>query len=769
MRDRRLRRHFLRYREQGDYEALALVFDEAAPALLGLAVHLVRPAHGAEDLVQTTFLTAIERAPRWDSARPLYPWLAGILIHKARRWNAAEARPLDPTRLHERSGETDPAHVADHLELGASLRRALSDLPHLYRVVLEPWFERGASPAQLADELGVAPGTVRVRLHRGLERLRRVLPPGLAFGAAAIGLPKPSLAAVREVVSAAARAKAAPLVTGGAGSLTMLTLLPTMPALTLSLAAGAAATFQVATRYPGTVPPVPAEAKYTSGAHATSPAPAPGTPGAPEEEATPGERARRPAPSTAELTGLSVWVGTSVQEIEALVANEPEARALVRTLDGETPQTRVEVAPFRLGLTEVTQEQYAAFVRATGHRPPLDWAGEAIEAGRQAFLEELEVLRTQGRPSQATTYDADGWWEKNWRGQAWAVPDGDELRPVVNVSYDDAVAYTRWAGLRLPTEQEYQRAVRGGGHAPYPWGDAWQDGNAATSELQRISRSHPVGSFPDGASTDGVLDLAGNVWEWTASPYVALPGFGKNEYRVPGQRARVSVPTPRWDPLQRVVVGGSYQNSRMAARCTVRRGAERAQRTNALGFRVASTPQRGYDAATAALSLVSEGPGYDPTRVLALDRWHTLPTSDAVEGYAVIGGYDHLVFVPVAALGETQGSALARASTHVGLISTSLPLASPPVGPGAYQLVLEFEPEPETWLVRWLDARTGADVATSALEAHPFGKDDGAHGLSRDGDRVVIDARVATRIRRRVLPLRLELEAAARALDGPWE
>lgn len=123
--------------------------------------------------------------------------------------------------------------------------------------------------------------------------------------------------------------------------------------------------------------------------------------------------------------------------------------------------------------------------------------------------------------------------------------------------------------------------------------------------------------------------------------------------------------------------------------------------------------------------------------------------------------------MPAAELAATRAAELDGASTHVGLVSTSLPLASPSVEPGVYQLVLEGEPE--AWTLRWLDASTGAQVATHPVEVGSLGRDDGAHGLGREGDRVTLEARVGTRIRRRVLALRLGLEAVPGALAGPWE
>jgi len=139
----------------------------------------------------------------------------------------------------------------------------------------------------------------------------------------------------------------------------------------------------------------------------------------------------------------------------------------------ERPQHFVEVKPFYLDRTEVTNEQYKAFVDATGHPAPTHWPG--------------------GQP-----------------------PPGETNFPVVNVSWDDAVAYAEWAGKRLPTEEEWEFAARGSDGRLYPWGTEWNSDFANTAE-NGVNQLVEAGRYPGGASPFGVLDLCGNVWEWTAS------------------------------------------------------------------------------------------------------------------------------------------------------------------------------------------------------------------------------------------------------------
>jgi serine/threonine protein kinase/formylglycine-generating enzyme required for sulfatase activity len=150
----------------------------------------------------------------------------------------------------------------------------------------------------------------------------------------------------------------------------------------------------------------------------------------------------------------------------------------------ETPAHAVTVQQFLMDRTEVNNTEYADFVEETKHVAPGHWAGT--------------------RP-----------------------PFGQELWPVVNVSFDDATAFAAWrskrhgVSYRLPTEQEWEYAARNGEKSDlYPWGSDWQDKVAVLKETTPA----PVGSRPGGKNKWGVLDLIGNVWEWTSSRVSAYPG-----------------------------------------------------------------------------------------------------------------------------------------------------------------------------------------------------------------------------------------------------
>ncbi len=208
---------FERFRQRGDAAALERVFDRAAPEVLRVAFHLVGDADRAEDLVQATFLAAIEHASAWDRTRPLLPWLLGILANRARRAREASAREHDPGRLRDRMDAVepeDPAHEAERAELRPTVDRALDQLPATYREVLTAHLLEGRRAADIARDSGRPPGTVRMQILRGLELLRRALPAGLATGAAvSLGTGR-GLAAVRQSVLERAVASGAARSTG---------------------------------------------------------------------------------------------------------------------------------------------------------------------------------------------------------------------------------------------------------------------------------------------------------------------------------------------------------------------------------------------------------------------------------------------------------------------------------------------------------------------------------------------------------------------------
>lgn len=198
----------------------------------------------------------------------------------------------------------------------------------------------------------------------------------------------------------------------------------------------------------------------------------------------------------------------------------------------EQPPHRVWLPSFRIDMFEVTNQQYREVVRATGHPPPTDWAG-------------LDYL------------------------------PGRDNHPVVNVSREDAVVFCQWAGKRLPTEQEWEKAARGGTPQAFPWGDNIAVGYANTVEVGRWD-TVPVGSFPLDRSPYGVMDMAGNVSEWVADDYRPYPGLATPFGKLDAERVGIGR-------------GGNWHTSLLYARATNRFPAHSHGHPEQ-GFRCAANP-----------------------------------------------------------------------------------------------------------------------------------------------------------------------------------
>jgi RNA polymerase sigma-70 factor (ECF subfamily) len=237
MGERRLEELFERFRREADLEALAEVFDRTAERLLKVARHLVRDEAQAEDLVQATFLAAIEHAERFDASRELVPWLVGILTKKAQLLRSLAERAPDPGRLAERSTE-DPAHDTELREFMATLERALERVPDAYRQVLRIHLAEGKGAEEIARELDRPAGTVRVQLHRGLKHLRRKLPAGFALGGLVVLSAPRGLAAMRRLVLGRAGALAKAGAAGAAGVSTAQILGGVLVGKKIAVAAG---------------------------------------------------------------------------------------------------------------------------------------------------------------------------------------------------------------------------------------------------------------------------------------------------------------------------------------------------------------------------------------------------------------------------------------------------------------------------------------------------------------------------------------------------
>ena len=263
------------------------------------------------------------------------------------------------------------------------------------------------------------------------------------------------------------------------------------------------------------------------------------------------------------------------------IAISPQSRDLVRIpaqsavlgsdrhYPEEGPARTVSVDEFWIQARQVTNADFAEFVEATGYvtvaERPLDPAdypdapAENLQPGSMVFH------RT---PGQVDLRHINQWW--TWTpGACWNHPRGPrssfkgrENHPVVHVAFEDAEAYAKWAGCRLPTEAEWEVAARGGlASAAYTWGDEperpgqrlanYWHGEFPYLPDTGYGTTAPVGSFP--ANGYGLFDMAGNVWEWTADWYTdtreAEPCCAADSYD-PRQ--------PQFRIPRKVIKGGSF-------------------------------------------------------------------------------------------------------------------------------------------------------------------------------------------------------------------
>jgi RNA polymerase sigma-70 factor (ECF subfamily) len=202
---------FGRFRERGDVGALGELFDRTSASLLRVALHLTRDPAAAEDLVQATFLRAIEVRAQWDAGRPVLPWLCGLLHNRARHDRWQRGRAPDPQRVAAPRAEAPPPDAAVRAEFDAAVDAAIAELPELYRPVLRLYLAYGHAPAEVAHALERPAATVRSQLARGLALLRTLLPAGFAGGAALLLASGRGLAAVKQAVVANGAAAVAPV------------------------------------------------------------------------------------------------------------------------------------------------------------------------------------------------------------------------------------------------------------------------------------------------------------------------------------------------------------------------------------------------------------------------------------------------------------------------------------------------------------------------------------------------------------------------------
>lgn len=193
----------------------------------------------------------------------------------------------------------------------------------------------------------------------------------------------------------------------------------------------------------------------------------------------------------------------------------------------EHPEHKEQLPAYGLDEHEVTNAQYREFVIATNAAPPQNWLSNGyILSQSRDKLGKVDVAKLRELVVKVLKLDIDSRsMNKDQLIEAidkkFAIQDS---LPVVYVTWQQANAYCKWAGERLPTEAEWERAARGTVNSEFPWGNEWKQGMSNTGEESWDDGAAPVESYQSDRSEFGVYDMAGNVSEWTADWYKAYPG-----------------------------------------------------------------------------------------------------------------------------------------------------------------------------------------------------------------------------------------------------
>lgn len=236
--------------------------------------------------------------------------------------------------------------------------------------------------------------------------------------------------------------------------------------------------------------------------------------------------------------------------------------------DIEQPVHRTYMDDYAIGRFPVTNGEYMRFMQDGGYKDFRYWLSDGWK----------KVLENGWKSPMYWENIDNTWYTRDFGGLRPVNPD----EPVVHVSYYEADAYARWAGMRLPTEYEWERAAcwdpTDGVMQPYPWGHKEPLPNHCNLLESHIWGCMPVGSYPEGASPCGCEQMIGDVWEWTSSEFVGYPGFV----------SRFQEYNDKWFTGQKVLRGGSFGTPGISIRSSYRNFFRLDERWMFAGFRLAS-------------------------------------------------------------------------------------------------------------------------------------------------------------------------------------
>src|SRR5262245_46244534 len=239
--------------------------------------------------------------------------------------------------------------------------------------------------------------------------------------------------------------------------------------------------------------------------------------------------------------------------------------------DNEKPQHKVFLQDFALDRAPVSNGYYLEFINAGGYGDFHWWLSEGWDTvNRERWQAPLYWEQHDGR-----------WMIRDFHGLHRVEDKAND--PVSHVSYLEASAYAKWAGKRLPTEAEWEKAAcfdpNKKSKRRFPWGDGAVDVTKANLFEKQLWAVAPIGSFPQGRNAYGCQQMIGDVWEWTTSDYAPYPGF-KSEF---------DEYNDKWFVGQKVLRGGSFATPQIHIRSTYRNFFHPHERWMISGFRCAKT------------------------------------------------------------------------------------------------------------------------------------------------------------------------------------
>lgn len=387
--------------------------------------------------------------------------------------------------------------------------------------------------------------------------------------------------------------------------------------------------------------------------------------------------------------------------------NQPVEERIVRACLSELGEKTEKVEPFFLAKYPVTNAQFKVFVEQSGGtvRFPYHWWAD----GRKDDFSSKE--RVEAISQVESSFDKKiAYWEINWKTLPWAVPAGEENHPVTYVSWEDALRYAAWVGMRLPTEAEWTYAAVGSKPKQFMFGDEWDSKWLEPLRLKNakdVRGTKPVGSISQVATGPfGHDDMVGNVWEWVFDTgfkqRAALKDWDKEYERLRKQYPNV---TPEWKDDHRMFKGGcyiSYANP-IELRVGVRGHGVMGETQPVIGFRVAKSYEPARDMSRARVKIEYDY-GFFGNRDPLLDDQTGAERYD-LDDKGTILGYHAVSLVPVSDIGissknpETKGKDLDEISREmpvlVGTLITTEKLREPALEPGIYSVYFRAKGVPE--------------------------------------------------------------------------